>query len=261
MAEMITGAREFIELETPSPTPGGVMSVARVIDTSGHCLMGVEAISDACATAEEWIEWCTMEPAGTKEFADELEYRTGDPFAVYAGVACDLQRLDDGERRARTRLGLAEGRTVDLHIGAELEADVSVVDLGGPFPIAQAIGAAEAFAATVYGGAPTLLIPRQYVQCGCGNGALKANLDGTLTTCTGSMVAAITAPVSVPVTFTGATMFVTGSITILRGPVHAFSVPQQPADDGSFAPMRALAERVYVPIFDCLVAKVEVTCS
>jgi hypothetical protein len=38
-------------------------------------------------------------------------------------------------------------------------------------------------------------------------------------------------------------------------------VPQQVAPNGTFAPMRALAERVVVPVFDCLVAKVEVTCS
>jgi hypothetical protein len=260
MAEMITGAREWIELDAPAPIPGGVMSVANVVDTSGHGLMGVEALSDACATAEEWVEWCTMEPSGTKEFAEDLEHREGDPFAVYTGVSC-LQRLDDGDRRARTRLGLAESRAVDLHIAAELAADASLVDLGGPFPLPQAIGAAEAFAATVYGGAPTLLIPRLVVPCGCANGLLRGNLDGSLSTCSGSRVAPITTSVTVPIVDDTAVMYVTGSITILRGPVQTVSVPQQIADDGSYAPMRALAERIYVPIFDCLVAKVEVTCS
>jgi hypothetical protein len=40
------------------------------------------------------------------------------------------------------------------------------------------------------------------------------------------------------------------------------SVPQQINGNGpTFAPMRALAERIFVPVFDCLVAKLEVTCS
>ena len=32
-------------------------------------------------------------------------------------------------------------------------------------------------------------------------------------------------------------------------------------DQGHFAPPRALAERIYVPLIECLTAKVEVTCS
>jgi hypothetical protein len=265
MAEMITGARKRIELPAPLPIPSGLVSVARVIDLpdGSHELMGVEALTDACATAEEWTEWCTTDPVGVKLFDDEMDYVVGDPFAVYAGVSCDLQRLDEGERRARARLGWAETRAVELHIDADLSTDGDVVDLGGPYPLEQGIGAAEAFAATVYGGAPTLLVPRQIAPCVCGEGGgVRPGLDGTLTTCAGSRVALLTTPVDVPVTFTGPfNLYVTGQITLLRGPVRAISVPQQPSDDGTFAPMRALAERVYVPIFDCLVAKVEVTCS
>lgn len=265
MPEMIAGARAWIELPAPEPIRGGVESVARVIDVTpeGHQLMGVEGITDACATAEEWTEWCDTSPTGRKIFEDAPEIVVGDPFAIYAGVSCDLQRLDEGRRRAEARLGYGESRAIDLHIDAMLTADTDVLDLGGPFPLAQAIGAAEAFAATYYGGAPTLLIPRLYIQCGCSNGALKANLDGTLATCTGSRVAPLTTPVDLPVLIDTAVMYVTGQVTILRGPVQSFSVPQQVAvsNNGTFAPMRALAERVIVPVFDCLVGKVEVTCS
>jgi len=259
---MITGARAWVDLPIPEPLGGGVVSVARVIDTTGHELMGVEGQSDACATAEEWTEWCTTTPTGRKIFDDELAYVSGDPFAVYAGVSCDLQRLDEAEDRAKARLGLSESRAVDLHIDAQLAADPDVVDLGGPFPLAQAIGVAEAFAATVYGGKPTLLIPRVVIPCGGGFTSFESSPGGTLTTVTGSLVAPLTTAVTVPYVEAPATLYVTGSIVLLRGPVNSFSVPQQVTDFGpDFAPMRALAERVYVPIFDCLVAKVEVTCS
>lgn len=261
MAEMIATARTFVELPAPRPMSGGAMTVANVIDTSGHELMGVEALSDACATAEEWDEWCTTTPLGRKIFDDALDHVVGDPFAVYAGVACDLQRTDEAAERARRRLDYTESRSVDAHLDAYLASDPSVVDLGGPFPFPQAVGAAEAFVATVYGGAPTLLIPRQYLQCGCTNGGMRTNLDGTLETCGGSRVATLTAPVPVPVTFTQGTIYVSGSLTLYRGPVQVISVPQQVFDDGTFAPARALAERIYVPVFDCLVAKVDVTCS
>jgi hypothetical protein len=257
---MITGARAWIDLPTPEPLGGGVVSVARVIDTSGHELMGVEGQTDACATAEEWAEWCTMTPTGRKLFEGGPEVVAGDPFAVYTGVACDLQKLDEAEARARARLGLSESRAVDLHVDAQLSADPDVIDLGGPFPLDEGIGVAEAFAATVYGGRATLLIPRVVIPCG-GFGTFESSPGGTVTTVTGSLVGPLTTPIALPYTSGPVTMYVSGSITLLRGPVSSFSVPQQVADDGSFAPMRALAERVYVPVFDCLVAKLEVTCS
>jgi hypothetical protein len=256
---MITGARSFIALPTPEPLGGGVVSVARVIDTTGHELMGVEALTDACATAEEWTEWCTTTPIGRKIFEDGLDHVVGDPFGVYTGVSCDLQRTDEALARARTRLDLSEARAVDLHIAADLETNTDVIDLGGPFPVEQGIGAAEAFAATYYGGRPTILLPRLVIPCAAEG--LESSPGGTLTTTAGSLVAPFTTPVTVPVVIGSVSLFVTGQITLLRGPVTAISVPQQVLDGGAFAPARALAERVYVPVFDCLVAKVEVTCT
>jgi len=56
-------------------------------------------------------------------------------------------------------------------------------------------------------------------------------------------------------------MFVTGQITVLRGPVMTFSVPAMTDGAGVLHPPRALAERIFVPIFECLVGKLEVTCG
>lgn len=258
MTEMIAGARDVIALPAPEPLGGGVVSVATVIDTSDHGLMGVEAETDACATVEEWAEWCTMTPTARKIFEAGPEVVTGDPFAVYTGVECTLQRVEDQDARAKRRFAYAESRGIDMAIVTLL--DSFAVDLGGPFDINQAIGIAEAFAATVYGGVPTLLIPRQFVPCSCGMNTLKNVLDGSLETCSGSKVAPITTPLTLPATDAGS-IYVTGQIVLLRSPVISRSVPQQIADDGSWSPARALAERVYVPVFDCLVAKVDVTCS
>jgi len=259
---MITGARTLVTLDSPDPLGGGIVSVARVVDTSGHELMGVEASSDACAEAHEWLEWCNAAPEARKVFDAAATWVVGDPFAIYAGVSCDLQRLDEAKARAEARLGFAEARAVDQHVDLILANDAvdDIVDLGGPFPIAQAIGVAEAFAATYYGGRPTLLIPRVVVPCG-GFNQFESSPGGLLSTVAGSLVAPLTTAIAVPYVEGPVTMYVTGKITLLRGPVMSVSVPQQVADDGTFAPMRALAERIYVPVFDCLVAKVEVTCS
>lgn len=260
---MIAGARWFLDVPAPPLLGGGVLSVARVIDNPPvHSLMGSEYTTDACATAQEWLEdWCDGSPANPKVFDTGWELVQGDPFVAYTGLECMLTTLNEAKDRALNRFDFAEGRSVDKNIAAWLEANAAV-DLGGPFPVSEAIGIAENYAATVYGGVPTLLIPRQFVCC-ASCGCITRNLDGSLSTMQGSQVANITTPMTLPVV-AGATgtMFVTGQITLLRGEVSSYSTPQQVLDDqGNFAPPRALAERIYVPLIECLTAKVEVTCS
>jgi hypothetical protein len=260
MAEMITGARTFIDAPPVTPLGGGVLAAARVISTTGHALMGAQFLSDACGgPLEEWDEWCENNPVARKLFDGSYELVEGDPFLVYAGVDCALDGVAEAKTRATNKLTLNEGRNVDTHVLELAEAEAN--DLGGPFPLNEAIGVAEAYAATVYGGKPTLLIPRLVVPCACGSNLLHTNLDGTLTTCSGSLVAPVTTPVLGPVTSAVSTIYVTGQITLLQGAISAFSVPSQLHGDGTFAPARALAERIYVPLLDCFVAKVEASCS
>lgn len=259
MPAMITGSMTYIDAPPVTPLGGGVLAAARVIPTTGHALMGAQFLSDACAQVEEWEEWCTNAPTGRKLFDGDYEVVEGFPFLVYTGVDCVMQGLDEAKTRATNRLTLNEGRAVDRNVMAL--AEDTAVDLGGPFPVAEAIGVAEAYAATVYGGRPTLLIPRLFIPCGCSSNLLKPNLDGSLTTCAGSIVGNVTTPITEPVVTDSATIYVTGQITLLQGSITAISVPSQPRGDGTFAPARALAERIYVPLLECLVAKVEASCS
>jgi len=249
------------ELAPPEPLVGGILSAARVIDVTGHELLGIEATTDACAEAAEWTEWCSATGA-KKVFDDVPQWIVADPVAVYAGVECDMQTLEEGYARAARRLAYGESRMLDYIVAARLEADPDTVDLGGPLPIGSGIGAAEAFAATVYGGVPTLLIPRIVLGCACGPGMFGRDGDGSLTTCTGAKVVPLTTPVTIPFDQASeGTMFVTGQITVLRGPVMTFSVPAMTDGAGVLHPPRALAERIFVPIFECLVGKLEVTCG
>lgn len=256
---MITGARNYIDVPAVLPATGGVLDAARVIDASDpHDMLGAEYQTDACAEGYVWDEFCTVAPTGDKTFDDAPDLITGDPFAVYAGVECDLQRLDEAAERARRRLAYTERHLVDEEVWALL--DTLSTDLGtGPFPVHQAIGIGEAFASTVYGGQPTMVIPRTAVACACVNGGIRANLDGSLVTCQGSRVANVAGPT--PFDADSVPMYVTGQITLLRGPVNTYSVPSMTDDAGVLHPPRALAERLYVPLIECLVAKIEVSCS
>jgi len=257
---MITGASTLIDAPPVTPLGGGVLGAARVISTTGHALMGAWYLSDACGgPLEEWDEWCTMNPVARKLFEGDYELVEGEPFMVYAGVDCVMQDVAEAKTRASNKLTLNEGRNVDTHVLAQAEA--AAVDLGGPFTLNEAIGLAEGYAATVYGGKPVLLIPRVLVPCACQSNLLESNLDGTLTTCSGSLVAPVTTPVVAPSLGTPLTIYVTGQITLLQGPITAVSVPSQLHGDGTFAPARALAERIYVPLLECFVAKVEASCS
>src|SRR5262245_17057585 len=185
---MLAGARHFIDVPAPPVAAGGLLRAARVIDVqNSHDLMGVQYETDACAEAHEWREWCTMTPENTKLFDQDPEFIEGDPFAVYAGVACELQQLSHGEDRARRRFAYAEGRAVDQAVLTWL--DDNAIDLGGPVPLTQGIGIAEAYAAAFYGGVPTIIVPRLMVPCGCACGGITTGVDGSLVTCQGSLVA------------------------------------------------------------------------
>lgn len=263
MPEMIAGARNYITVPAVPVLGGGVLSVARVIDGDPHSLMGAQYLTEACGdNIEEWTEWCTNDPVAAKLFSGATEVVEGDPIALYSGVACDLQRVDEGKRRATTHFGYAEGRKFDVAFAALLEDDDDLVDLGGPFGVTTALGLAEAYSAAVYGGVPTILMPRLVVPCACNRGGVVAN-GGALSTCSGSPVGAITTDLDGPPDLEElvATLYVTGQITVLRSPIATFSVPQQPNTDGTYEPARALAERIYVPMYECFAAKVAVTCS
>ncbi|HEY6415790.1 MAG TPA: hypothetical protein VIX41_06120, partial [Acidimicrobiales bacterium] len=108
-------------------------------------------------------------------------------------------------------------------------------------------------------------IPAWLVGCACANRGVLRNLDGSLTSCQGSNIAnVVTGSVGVgapPTPVTEDTMYVTGQITLLRGPLEQYFAPQQPFGDGTYAPPRALAERTYVPLIECFVARITVTCE
>lgn len=253
---MISGARNYVSVPAVEVALGGVLRVARVIEVSDpHDLLGAEYETDACAEANVWDEFCTDNPVGTKLFDEGPDLVEGDPFAVYAGVSCQLAHLDVSKARAERRLAYGESRLVDAHICDWLATNSVDVGTTTAAKIEDAIGMLENYAATVYGGAPTLLVPRRLVPLACRQGLIVTGFDGALTTCQGSRIANVACgDADGPWT-----VYATGQITLLRGAVVSFATSQQPVSTTVTNPARALAERLYVPLIECLAARVEVT--
>lgn len=259
---MITGARQYINIPAPPVAPGGIMRTARVIPTDGHALLGAEYETDACAEARLWDEFCTLpgvdcgaSSTGSKTFDGAPELVVGDPFAVYAGVECELTRLEEAQRRAERRLAYAEGAQIDARVVEILDGLATDASAAVPAQPGHVVSFLEAFAARLYGGPLTVVISRSLIGCLCD--CLHIELDGSLTTKLGSRVAPVIPedPATDP-----SMIYVTGQITLLQGPLKSYVAPPMQCADGTWIPTRALAERIYVPLIECVVAKADATC-
>jgi hypothetical protein len=262
----ITGAQNLIEVAPVEAAKGGILSVATIVDDPDvHSLLGAEYETEACIDARSWTQFCTQPnvnwPAhvasvtGSKVFDQGATLVSGNPFIVYAGKSCDIQRVDDAEKAVIARLAYNERRQVDAAVQTALAAvDVSLGAL--QTSLAKAVGALELYAANEYGGVPTIVMPADAVAAA--GDLIVRELDGRLTTRQGTPVANTADPARAPLA-NPATIYVTGRILLLRGPVNSFSVPPMHTAAGVTVNARALAERVYVPLVECIVGSLTVT--
>lgn len=265
---MIVGAEAKVDVPAVAAARGGILSVATVIAvTDPHQMLGAEYESMACADAQTIVEFCTQAqdqaeaPAEPSDFAKVFEgngtWITGSPFAVYAGTDCALTDLETARQRAAKALEYAERRQIDQFVTALLAASTPTSVTTAEVPVAVGMALLEEWAAGVYGGVPVITAPITAV--GCAGDYVDRGLDGTLTTSQGALVANVaTAALSDP---DAMDIYASGRIVLLQGPVQTYSVPPMVRSDGSMEPQRALAERVYVPLIECLVAKADVSCS
>lgn len=253
-------ARNYVTVPPPEVATGGILAVARVVNANPHDLLGAEYQTDACTNMGLWDLYCegvTEGPPTPKNFDEAPSIVEGDPFTLYTGVECTLQRLDEAADRARNRFNYGERAGVDSAMQGVLEQLATVVPgITGALPVAEAIGVLEDHVYSLYGGPATIVLPMPMIGCACRDGLVSRNLDGSLETCSGSRVANLINGGVTPYR-----AFACGQITLIRSEMSVISVPQQPLGDGTYEPPRALAERTYVPLIECLVVRVEVTCS
>lgn len=264
----ITGARSYVEVPAPAPKVGGLYAVARVIDTTDpHDLLGAEYQTDACTQAEHWAAGncgygypatpCnpTPDPAATLKDFHGLSLVTGDPFTVYDGIDCNLLGGDIDRYEARVRAGLVlkEQHAVERHIAGLLST------LGGAgldeTSVVAAIAEAEEFLAEHYAGQGIIHMGRGVATFAAAADVVVVGLDGTLATAQGTPVANGAGYGAVA----HSSIFATGQVTILRGPVETRVAPGMDTGSGTCGPPRALAERTIVPLIECSVGRFNIT--
>jgi hypothetical protein len=263
----ITKARRYVEVPAPAPKVGGLYAVARVINTSDpHDLLGAEYQTDACTQAEHWSDGncgygypatpCNVGGTPTLKDFHGLDLVTGDPTTVYDGIDCNLLGGDTDwfESRVRAGLDLKEQYAVEKHVAGLLDSLAGApVDTAS---VVAAIATAEEFLADNYAGLGVIHMGRGATTEAIAADVVVVGLDGTLTTAQGTPVANGAGYGSV----TGTTVYASGQVTILRGPLDSRIAPGQDLDGGgACGPPRAIAERTVVPLIECTVAKITVT--
>jgi len=257
----IAGAQVYIDVPAPERKTGGVIDSVRVIDVTGHALLGAEYLTDACNTLNEWLSNCETvyppgcaggpEPTNTKDF-DNLDLVSGEPFALYNGLRCEGpgQQTDALEARAKASLELKESRGVEnflkgLLIGLSGSSTYAAKD------VVDAVAYLEQWLDDEYGGKGFIEMSRHTAVLACAAQIIGPGLDGRMATCQGT-------PVILGVGDKN-TLFASGQITLLRGPIGVYSVPEMTLADGTCAPARTLAERSYVPLVECGATKATLT--
>lgn len=254
----ITEARKYLDtIEPVTPYVGGVLSVANVVPaTDVHALLGAEYQTDACAVGGVWEEYCYVDndptanpPAeGVKDF-EQPDLVQGSPFTAYAGVECDLADMGEAAQRAEARLGYVESRQVDEYVWAEVTTGATDVT---STTLLDAVSKMELDVAQLYGGYATLLVPRDLVVCGFSQDLFVRGPQGQIMTHQGTLVANVAVD--------AAKIAATGRITLVQGAVQVRSVSEAILPDGSVVPRRALAERMYVPLTECVQLSGDATC-
>ena len=271
---VLTGARTRIELQPPPLAQRGILQTARVIPVTGHQLLGVEAVIDWCGVwAEQWAgTWCATpqaqcpavvsQTATPKTFEDRTGTVEGDPIVIFAGSDCPTDTLQERQDKAERALTYGESARLDIALQEWLDAEWTAN--GGTTPhafdsIECGIGAMDAFIAGAYSGRGVIWLPLPLAAAAYGKGVCYRELDGGLVSPGDNHVAVVLTPQPIDQA-TAYEAWATGAVTLLQGPVESHSVPPMIAKDGTCAPARALAERVYVPIVECIIEKFTLTC-
>lgn len=196
---------------------------------------------------------------------DGTGYITGDPFTIYHIFQCRLIGNDDVEVRAKERairsLDLGASRAVEE--GFQTVFATGAVDLspGTPVGPVKSLGILEQYAGANYGGRPVIHMDRLMATRLTENNVLK-QVDDHLETGLGSIVVAgagYNADASLPAAPGAGNdwMYATGHVRIWQSPKTNLSglVLDNPYDNQ----FKSLAERVYIPTYECFHAAIKVT--
>ena len=179
----------------------------------------------------------------------------GSPFTVYAGVDCPGVGMPDSEAlaRARRRLEYVEPRWIDYHVTAQIAASPDKLTDGA---LDEMVMQAETIASQRYGGYATILMTKALAVCAFQHRLIERAGDGGLETVNGTRVGNVVENPDASTT----NFYLTGQITLVKGSVIDRVTPPITLPDGTCMGRRALAERVIVPLIECLMYSGTATC-
>lgn len=246
---MVTLAPIRIEPPAVRPYLGGLLSVADVSDvTDPHAGMGVEYYTYLCSMGGIAPGMCEVPDGVTFDTAKRFESGdlvTAPPFAVYAGIQCDLFGAPYTDQ-ATTKLAGTEEYAVSRAFFQQMfqgDNDPLPVQVATDLTdIPDAIGELEQYAAVAYAGMPILHMNRRTAANAIASRSAFASLDGTLLTGQGTPIA--NAP-----GYPDDLIFITGAVHGWRTPVLTYDVP-----DTSENSHYSLAERIWSISSECFLA-------
>jgi hypothetical protein len=253
----------YIEAPAVAPAAGGLYAVANVMEGDVHIgASGFHYLSENCGVASGIDDPACITAAerAAKTFDETDVIASTDPFAVYKGVSCvDLH--DDDTDWARRGLELTEHIAVEEGVMGQLLAGATDITPtpGTAIPVRHGIALLEGIAAANYGGVPVLHMARSTATIGFSERVLEHDLNFMVTTMQGALVAngggyeLNLSPAGAEAAAGEAWIYVTGAVTVVRGPVTAIRViPGTGAEGGHLNNQLALAERLVAVSAECI---------
>lgn len=260
---MPLGTPVYIEAPAVAPARGGLYAVANVIDGDPKVgASGFQYLSENCGVASGIDDpaCLTVEERAEKTFDETSLVTSTDPFAVYKGVQC-VDLTEDDSDWARRGLELTEHIAVEEAVMAQLLAGATDITPtpGTPVAVRHGIALLEGIAAANYGGIPILHMARSTATIGFSEYVLEHDASFMVHTGQGALVAngggyeLNLSPAGVAAPEGQAWIYVTGAVTVVRGPVVANRVIPGMGDDGGHINIQmALAERMVAASAECI---------
>lgn len=256
---MPLGTPVYIEAPAVAPAKGGLYAVATVLEGDPHVgASGFQYLTENCGVASTLDDpsCITAEDRAEKTFGETVVVESTDPFGVYKGVQCVNMKGDDSGW-AQRGLELTEHIAVEQRVMEELllgATDVTPTP-GTAVSVRHGIALLEGVAAANYGGAPILHMARSTATIGFSEHVLEHDASFTVHTGQGALVAngggyeINLSPAGVAAAAGEAWIYVTGAVTIVRGPVvtnRVFGIDQ------GLNLQQALAERIVSVSSECI---------
>lgn len=278
----MAGMRKYVSAIPGEPLPHGILGACTDIQDVDdvHELLGVEWLSLGCCPVNVWRDPCLDEESPGEESPGPLQKEFcrptaehADPITVYSGAECSALGWTYAEARAHAEASLALGEQEAVEAGfwaqklAMTATDLTPAE--GAVNIAQGVAALEGCLAESYGGRGVLHVPAGAAALlGCCNLVSENQATGNLQTLAGNCViigagysALNTGPGGLPADPGTAWLYITGPVSIRRGPAETVPDRPGPSVNTRTNDRRVLVERTYVVGTTCTVCAVNVvTC-